>query len=128
MLAERLSHWFTKVLEAGREAPPGKGEMEGADGELSGAQKPRAAKEVPVEHTGGAPDVPLGAVVTPEQAESALGHVQATDYDEGIFATLDEDQTEEEIALIGRVANPSGVDYDCVAWSPVSGSDLAQTM
>ena len=54
--------------------------------------------------------------------------MQPTDYDEGIFEMLDEDQREEEMALMGRVVNPPGVDYDCVTWSPVSDSDLVQTM
>ncbi len=55
-----------------------------------------------MEHTGGAAEVPCYAVVTPEQAESALGHAQATEYDEDLLDTLDEDQKEEEIALMGK--------------------------
>ena len=68
-----------------------------------------------VEHTDCAPGVPPDAVVTPEQAESALGHLQATDFDADMFETLDEDQREEEMALMGRVVNPAGEDYDCIS-------------
>ena len=81
-----------------------------------------------MEHAGGAADVPPGAIVTAEQAESALGHVQATDLDADIFESLDEDQKEEEMALIGRIVNPPLSTYDCIAWSPVSNSELANTM
>ena len=66
---------------------------------------------------------PPDAIVTPVQAESALGKVQATGHDTDIFETLDEDQKEEEMALMGRVVNPRLVDYDGIAWSPVSDSD-----
>jgi DNA replication protein DnaC len=90
--------------------------------------KPRKYKVILVEHAGGAADVPPGAIVTAEQAESALGHVQATDLDADIFESLDEDQKEEEMALIGRIVNPPLLTYDCIAWSPVSNSELANTM
>ena len=59
-----------------------------------------------VEHAGGVADVPAGAIVTPEQADSALVHVQATDLDADIFESLGEDQREEEMALIDRNVNP----------------------
>ena len=29
---------------------------------------------------------------------------------------------------MGKVVNPPGVDYECIAWSPVSDSALAETM
>jgi hypothetical protein len=130
-----LAHWLNKVLEAGRNVPAPKGDNhigdvddDASDTERGAEQTPRNSKQVLVEHTGGAADVPPDASVTPEQAESALGHVQATDHDADIFETLDEDQEEEETALMGRVVNPLLVDYDCIAWSPVSDSDLAKTM
>ena len=135
VLAERLAHWLNKVLEAGRNVPAPKGEYDIGDGEEGASdaddgveQKPHNSKQVLVEHTGGAADVPFDASVTPEQAESALGHVQATDFDADIFETLDEDQKEEEMALMGRVVNPPLVDYDCLAWSPASDDELAKTM
>ena len=81
-----------------------------------------------MEHTGGAAEVPCYAVVTPEQAESALGHAQATEYDEDCLDTLDEDQKKEEIALIGKIVNPDGAQHACVSWSPVSDSDIAKTV
>jgi hypothetical protein len=46
------------------------------------------------------------AHVTPEQAESALGRVQATENDDDFFEALDLDQKEEEMALMGRTINP----------------------
>ena len=135
VLAERLAHWLNNVMEEGRNVPPQKGEGHIGDGdddaseaEQGAEQEPRNSKQVLVEHTGDAADVPPNAIVTPEQAESALGHVQATDHDADIFETLDEDQKEEEMALLGRVVNPPLVDYECIAWSPVSDSDLAKTM
>ena len=87
--------------------------------------KPRNLKEFLVEHTGGAADVPVDAYVSAEQAESALGHVQATEHDADVFEALDEDQRGEEMALMGHLVNPSAIDYDCVAWDPVSDSSLA---
>jgi hypothetical protein len=135
VLAERLAHWLNTVLEAGRKAPRQKREGhirdtedDASDTEHGVEQKPQNSKQVLVEHTGGATDVPPDAVVTPEQAESALGHVQATDHDADIFDTHDDDQKEEEMALMGRVVNPPLIDYGCIAWSPVSDSNLAQTM
>ena len=72
--------------------------------------------------------MPADAIVTAEQAESALGHVQATDFDADIFESLDDDQKEEEMALIGRKVNPPLLTYDCISWSPFSHSDSAKTM
>ena len=87
--------------------------------------KPRNLKQTLVEHTGVAADVPVDAYVSAEQAESALGHVQATEQDADVFETLDEDQREEEMALMGHVVNPAAVNYDCLAWDPGSDSSLA---
>ena len=134
VLAERLSHWLNKVLEAGRARKNTGGEDdvpadgEGFEGETDAQERQRKARRVLVEHTGGAADVPADAVVTPEQAESALGHVQATDLDAEVFEAVDDDQREEEMALIGRLMNPTGVDYSCLAWSPVSDGDKSVAM
>ena len=108
VLAERLAHWLNKVLDAGRNVPSqiaeeGDEDASGVEGDAEA--KPRNCKVMLVEHAGGAADVPAGAIATPEQAESALGHVQATDLDADIFESLDEDQKEEEMALIGRIVN-----------------------
>ena len=51
-------------------------------------------------HVGGAVGVPEEALVTPEQAESALGHVQATEMDAKLFDDIDVDHKEKEIALL----------------------------
>ena len=131
ILAERLAHWLNKVLDAGRNVPSRKaedGDEDASDMERDAEEKPRNSKQVLVEHAGGAADVPPDAIVTAEQAESALGHVQATDLDADIVESLDEDQNEEEMVLMGRVVNPPLLAYDCIAWSPVSDSDLAKTM
>ena len=72
--------------------------------------------------------MPDEALITPEQAESALGHVQATEYDAEWFEELDMDQKEEEMALLGKIVNPPGVNYDFLAWSPISDSDVAASV
>ena len=97
-----MAHWLNNVTEAGRNVPPQEDESRDAsDAEEGPEQKPPKSKQMLVEHTGGAVDVPPDAVVTPEQAESALGHVQATDHDADIFETLDEDQKEKKYGIDG---------------------------
>ena len=67
-------------------------------------------------------EVPPDAVVTPEQAESALGHAQATEFDEDGLELLDQElREEEEEALTGRQVNPTGVDYALLAFDPLDG-------
>ena len=61
------------------------------------------------------------AVVTPEQAESALGHAQATEFDEDGMELLDQELREEEEALTGRQVNPTGIDYALLAYEPSEG-------
>ena len=63
-------------------------------------------------------DIPHNAVVTAEQAESALGHNQATELDNEVLEVIDQDQREEEEALLGRHVNPQGIAYECLCWSP----------
>ena len=46
-------------------------------------------------------EVPPDAVVTPEQAESALGHVQATEFDDDALEALDQELRQEEEAWPG---------------------------
>ena len=122
VLAQRLSHWIAQVLEAGQQVPlPDDPDGVGVD------EKPRS-KVFLQPHVGGAVGVPDEALVTPEQAESALGHVQATEYDAEWFEELDMDQKEEEMALLGKIVNPPGVNYDVLAWSPISDSDVAASV
>jgi hypothetical protein len=77
-------------------------------------------------------EVPVDAIVTAEQAESALGHTQATELDADACELLDLELRQEEEALMGRQVNPVGVDYTCLCWTPDSvsadtfGWDLAK--
>ena len=66
-------------------------------------------------------EVPPDAVVTPEQAESALGHAQATEFDDDGMELLDQELREEEEALAGRQVNPTGIDYAFLAYEPSDG-------
>lgn len=120
VLSERLAFWLQKVVEAGRG-----GDASDASEDDAAETKPKNSKQMLVEHTGSAAVVPPDAYVSAEQAESALGHVHATENDADVFETLDDDQREEEMALTGHVVNPAAVDYDCLAWDPVSDSGLA---
>ena len=70
-------------------------------------------------------EVPFDAVVKPEHAESALGHAQATEFDDELLEMLDLDQRAEEEALLKRQVNPAGIDYSCLCWSYIA--DLALT-
>ena len=63
-------------------------------------------------------EVPSDAVVTPEQAESALGHAQATEFDEDRMELLDQELRQEEEALLGRQVNPTGIDYRLLVCDP----------
>ena len=90
---------------------------------------PQQRKQTLVEHTQHPGEVPPGAVVTAEQAESALGRSMATELDVDISEAVDGDTKEEEEALAGRQVNPNGVDYSCIAWQPdAPGIASAQTM
>ena len=60
--------------------------------------------------------MPPRAVVTAEQAESALGRSIATAPDAGISEAADVDTMKDEEALAGHQANPSGVDYSFISW------------
>ena len=87
VLTQRLAFWLNRVLDAGRG-----GDASDVSEDDAAERKPRNLKQVLVEHTGCAADVPADAHVSPEQAESALGHVHATEHDADVFETLDEDQ------------------------------------
>jgi hypothetical protein len=115
VLADRLAHWLGQVIEAGRGISH---EAEfGSDSDLENDMKPRPPRLMKpfVTQPG---DVPHDAVVTAEQAESALGHCQATELDDEIFEMIDQDQREEEEALQGHHVNPAAISYDCLCWSP----------
>ena len=81
-------------------------------------ERPRPQKPYLVEHTASVGEVPENAVVTPEQAESALGRTLATELDVDYSDAVDADTKEEEEALAGHQVNPSGFDYACIAWPP----------
>ena len=123
VLAERLAHWLNEVVEAGRgrasqalprtDGEEKDGEPDTSDDELfqGGASK---SSNVLLPGASQIGEIPHDARVTPEQAESALGHNQATEFDEDVLEMMDLDQREEEEALTGRHVNPGGVDYSCL--------------
>ena len=117
VLADRLAYWLGQVIEAGRGVSH---EAEfGSDSELENEMRtkpPRLMKPF-VTQPG---DVPHDAVVTAEQAESALGHNQATELDNEIFEAVDQDQREEEEALHGHHVNPSGISHECFSPLPTN--------
>ena len=69
-------------------------------------------------------EVPFDAVVNPEQAESALGHAQATEFDDELLDVVDLDLRAEEEALLPRQQHPQGIDYSCLCWNPTADEDL----
>jgi len=113
VLAERVAFWLNQVVEAGREVPredlDGEELSDHSDGEPCASKRFQGRVLLPDSRQIG--DMPLDAVVTPEQAESALGHAQATEFDEDALECLDVELREEEEALAGRVVNPAAVDY-----------------
>ena len=123
-LAERLAARLGEVVDAGRaiqlsedegncDHPP---DIDGEDNPCSGhrASKRQGAAR-PIEMLG---EVPHNAVITPEQAESALGRDQATEWDEDMLEQIDLDQRAEEEELPGRLMHPSCADYSCLSWCP----------
>ena len=123
VLADRLAFWLNQVVEAGREVH--RGELDGEelsgpdDDELCAGKKLQNRYLLPETREIG--EVPPDAVVTPEQAESALGHAQATEFDEDGLELLDQELREEEEALAGRQVNPNGIDYSLLAYEPSEG-------
>ena len=128
VLMERLAYWLDQVIQAGRTV----GKSSGTDGEHNSddeIQKDRSHKEPVLLNPDSTQigEIPHDAQVTAEQAESTLGHNQATELDEDIFELIDQDQREEEEALQGRYVNPeyladtTRIDYDCLCWSPEDG-------
>ena len=102
-LAQRLSDRLAEVLEAGRgtghgsdEEPHEDSQPEVGDDTEHGLRPhpPPLRKRVrPAEQIG---EVPHDAVVSAAQAESALGRNLATDWDEDVLESIDDDQRAEE--------------------------------
>ena len=82
----------------------------GGDDELrrKNCARNRPASIRPREQPG---EVPHNAIITTEQAESALGRNLATEWDEDLLKQVDMDQRAEEEELTGRMVNPASVDY-----------------
>ena len=115
ILAERLASALQQIVEAGRTDPAN--EAMNIDGESDdGVEKChppiRERYYRPVATSYG--DVPHGALVTAEQAESTLGHIEATEFDDADLEAPDKDLRAEEEALLGRHVNPEGIAYDCM--------------
>ena len=110
VLAERLAHWLNRVLAAGRAKPGSASEEDMHDDECI-HDSSRKQKQTLVEHSYQPGEVPAGAEVTAEQAESALGRTMATELDGELPEAADADTTAEEEALTGHQVNPTGVDY-----------------
>ena len=126
VLAERLAHWLNRVVEAGRSCKALGSDGESVDKDDFQSEAPTARPAL-VEHTHEIGQVPENAVVTAEQAESALGRTLATEIDIDLADTVDPDTKEEEEKLAGYQVNPSGVNYACVSWQPdVPGSVSAE--
>ena len=126
-LAERLAARLGEVLEAGRYTD-GPSEEEGstqtssevADDAEHGVRpfkRTKSRRARPVEQMG---EVPHDAVISAAQAESALGHNLATEWDEDVWELVDDDQRAEEEQLVGRVVHPDSadIDYSLLCWSP----------
>ena len=64
-------------------------------------------------HTYTLGEVPFIAIVTAEQAESALGHARTIEFDNELSELVACDQRVEEMALVGRQVNAVGIDYSC---------------
>ena len=107
ILADRLAYWLNQVIEAGREV--GKSsvtdEEHSSDAETRKDGTPKQPILLNPDSTQ-VGEIPHDAQVTAEQAESALGHNQATELDDDILELIDQDQREEEEALQGRYVNP----------------------
>jgi hypothetical protein len=115
VLSERLAKVLDTVIEAGRRVLTTAPGNDGADNDSENELRDRPLqhpKLFPRATTYG--DLPDDAVVDAEQAESALGHVLATELDDFDTETVDKDLRAEEEALIGRVVNPDGMDYTCL--------------
>ena len=82
VLSERLAYWLNRVVDAGRFCKV-LGSDEEPDDKDDFQSEALAARPALVEHTYAIGQVPENAVVTAEQAESALGRTLATEIDIG---------------------------------------------
>ena len=115
ILAERLAFVLNKVIEAGQQPHDAAGtETKCEHDEVFTDDRQPACKQLllPVARSLGA--VPDDALVSAAQAESALGHLETTEFDDIELETPDKDVRAEEEALLGRVVNPPGLDYSCL--------------
>ena len=134
VLIQRLSHWLSKVVEVGRQREQhiaeddsscDSKESEKEEGAATHSTQKSRALIPRVDAIG---EVPFDAVVNPEQAESALGHAQATEFDDELLDIVDLDLRAEEEALLKRQMHPTGIDYSCLCWCPTTDNDLAPTV
>ena len=124
VLAERLAHWLNRVMAAGREVDEGASGDDGLATDDFG-ERARPQKALLVEHAASVGEIPQNAVITAEQAESALGRTAATELDIDMPDAVDGDTREEEEALAGRQVNPCGVDYACLTWQPLAPDSVS---
>lgn len=134
VLIQRLAHWLSKVVEVGRQrekqiAEDGSSCHSTSSDEEEGVDTHTAAKSSTlIPRVDAIGEVPFDAVVNPEQAESALGHAQATEFDDELLDMIDLDLRAEEEALLQRQMHPSNVDYSCLCWCPMSDADVTPTV
>ena len=91
VLLDRLSHWLHKVVEAGQLPERDVSDCSDSGSSCEGMRARRSKKQVLVPREDGVGEMPFDAVVTAEQAESALGHNLATELDQEMLETLDLD-------------------------------------
>ena len=123
VLIQRLAKWLNQVVDAGRhcEKTCDKDDDESLRSsrrEDEGVRERYAKKaRMLIPRVDAIGKVPFDAIVNPEQAESALGHAQATEFDDELLDMVDLDQRAEEEALLKKKVNPAGVDYSSLFWS-----------
>jgi hypothetical protein len=105
VLAQRLAFWLNEVVEAGRDArtqdPDTGSAMSDSNDDAEPCARKKHQRRTLLPQTCPIGEVPPDAVVTPEQAESALGHVQATEFDDDALEALDQELRQEEEAWPG---------------------------
>ena len=92
VLAERLAFWLNEVVEAGRKTrDPNETELSDSNDDAEPCARKQQHRRTLLPQTCQIGEVPPDAVVTPEQAESALGHAQATEFDDDALEGLDQE-------------------------------------
>jgi len=114
-------------MEAGREVPrqdvDGEELSDPSDGGPCASRKHQSRLLSPAARLFA--EMPADAVATPEQVESALGHAQATEFDEEAFERVDPELCQEEEALAGRLVNPAGVEYSLLVYDGTKRESMA---